>query len=154
MVEKVKVKIRELLTLEGSPKKIALAFAIGVFIAFSPVLGFHTIMVLLAAWLFRLNPVALFAGAFVNNPWTFTPLYGISLWFGIYLYGGSTAFPQVSWEHLTLLGFLSNLRPYIGPFILGTTLFGIIFALASYFLSYLVICRLRKRRLEDEGSLG
>lgn len=150
MVAKVKNKFKELLHLSDSPRKIALAFAIGVFIAFSPILGFHTIMVLLAAWLFRLNPVALFAGAFVNNPWTFTPLYGLCLWFGVYLYGGSSAFPTVSWEHLTFLGFIENLKPYIGPFVLGTTIIGILFAVLSYVLSYLLICRLKESRKKKE----
>jgi uncharacterized protein (DUF2062 family) len=150
MVARVKNKFKELLHLSDSPRKIALAFAVGVFIAFSPILGFHTIMVLLAAWLFRLNPVALLAGAFVNNPWTFTPLYGLCLWFGVYLYGGSSAFPQVSWEHLTFVVFVKNLKPYIGPFVLGTTIIGIIFAVLSYFLAYLLICRLKESKKKAE----
>ncbi|MBI1823144.1 MAG: DUF2062 domain-containing protein [Nitrospirae bacterium] len=146
MIAKVKIKIKELLHLNDSPRKIALAFAVGVFIAFSPILGFHTIMVLLSAWLFRLNPVALFAGAFVNNPWTFAPLYGLCLWFGIYLYGGSAVLPQVSWEHLTLLRFIENLKPYIGPFFLGTTIIGLIVAFLSYILSYIVINRIKESK--------
>jgi uncharacterized protein (DUF2062 family) len=150
MIVKFKEKIKELLRLNDSPRKIALAFAVGVFIAFSPALGFHTIMVLLSAWLFRLNPVALFAGAFVNNPWTFAPLYGLCLWFGIYLYGGATVLPQVSWEHLTFLRFIENLKPYVGPFFLGTTIIGLIFAFISYFLSFLLINRLKESREKSE----
>jgi hypothetical protein len=154
MIGKFRNQIRELLRLNDSPRKIALAFSVGVFIAFSPILGFHTIMVFLAAWAFRLNPVALFAGAFVNNPWTFTPLYGLCLWFGVYLYGGASAFPQVSWEHLTLLRFFNNLKPYIGPFFLGTTLIGAAGALLSYYLAYHVICRLKRDRERTAGTSG
>ncbi|MFI5303954.1 MAG: DUF2062 domain-containing protein [Nitrospiria bacterium] len=150
MIDKIKDKFREVLHLNDSPRKIALAFAIGVFIAFSPILGFHTIMVLLVAWLFRLNPVALFAGAFVNNPWTFTPLYGFCLWFGVYLYGGTSAFPQVSWEHLSFLRFIENLKPFIGPFFLGTTIIGIVFSILSYLFSYLLICRIKDSREKRE----
>jgi len=150
MIDKIKDKFREVLHLNDSPRKIALAFAIGVFIAFSPILGFHTIMVLLVAWLFRLNPVALFAGAFVNNPWTFTPLYGFCLWFGVYLYGGTSAFPQVSWEHLSFLRFIENLKPFIGPFFLGTTIIGMVFSILSYLFSYLLICRIKDSREKRE----
>lgn len=151
MFEKIKKKFKEVLLLSDSPRKIALAFAIGVFIAFSPILGFHTIMVLLVAWLFRLNPVALFAGAFVNNPWTFTPLYGFCLWFGIYLYGGTAAFPHISWEHLSLLTFLGNLKPFIAPFLLGTTIVGVVFSFLSYLFSYFLICRFKESRAKQEN---
>ncbi len=150
MIAKIKLKIKELLNLNDSPKKIALAFSVGVFIAFSPILGFHTLMVVLVAWLFRLNPLALIIGAFVNNPWTFTPLYGGCLWFGVYLYGGASVFPQVSWQNLTFLAFIENLKPYIGPFFLGTILMGIFFAVISYFMTYYFIRQFRKSRLGPE----
>ncbi|MHB8481916.1 MAG: DUF2062 domain-containing protein [Nitrospiria bacterium] len=151
MISKLKIKIKELLSLKEAPRKTALAFSIGVFIAFSPILGFHTLMVILVAWLFRLNPVALILGAFVNNPWTFAPLYGGSLWFGVYLYGGVSSFPQVSWQHLTFLSFVENLKPYIAPFFLGTTLLGVFFGVISYFITYYFILQFRKSRISPEN---
>lgn len=144
----LKNKLKELLHLNDSPQKIAMAFAVGVFIAFSPMIGFHTAMVFLAAWVFRLNLVALFIGAFVNNPWTLAPLYGLCLWFGISLYGGISAFPDVSWKHQTFITILKNLKPYIGPFFLGTTILGIVFAVLSYFLIFFVIRQLKKSKSE------
>ena len=62
--------LRQVLHLRESPQRTAAAFALGVFIAFSPAYGLHTVMVVLCTWLFGLNFVALMAGAFLNNPWT------------------------------------------------------------------------------------
>ncbi|MFX9081388.1 DUF2062 domain-containing protein, partial [Acinetobacter baumannii] len=41
--------LRRLLALDDPPERTALAFSIGVFIAFSPFLGLHTIMATLIA---------------------------------------------------------------------------------------------------------
>ena len=59
---------RRLLALDDPPERTALAFAIGVFIAFSPFLGLHTILATLIAFVFRFNKVAIYTGTFINNP--------------------------------------------------------------------------------------
>ena len=77
---------RRLLALDDPPERTALAFSIGVFIAFSPFLGLHTIMATLVAFLFRFNKVAIYSGTFINNPFlTLVPIiiasYGIGAFF-------------------------------------------------------------------------
>ena len=47
--------LRRLLALDDTPERIALAFAVGVFLAFSPLLGLHTVLGLAIAFLFGLN---------------------------------------------------------------------------------------------------
>ena len=66
--------LKEVLHLRESPQRTALAFAIGVFIGFSPAYGLHTVMVLFCTWAFGLNFLALMVGAFLNNPWTWPSL--------------------------------------------------------------------------------
>src|SRR5918994_933712 len=66
---------RRLLAIDDPPERTALAFAIGVFIAFSPFLGLHTIMATAVAFLFRFNKVAIYSGTFINNPFlTLVPI--------------------------------------------------------------------------------
>jgi uncharacterized protein len=77
---------RRLLALDDPPERTALAFSIGVFIAFSPFLGLHTILATLIAFLFRFNKVAIYSGTFINNPFlTLVPIimasYGIGAFF-------------------------------------------------------------------------
>ena len=59
---------RRLLAIDDPPERTALAFSIGVFIAFSPFLGLHTILATLIAFMFRFNKVAIYTGTFLNNP--------------------------------------------------------------------------------------
>ena len=67
--------IRRLLAIDDPPERTALAFSIGVFIAFSPFLGLHTIMATALAFAFRFNKIAIYAGTFVNNPFlTLVPI--------------------------------------------------------------------------------
>lgn len=69
-----KKQLEHLLHTHDTPERTALAFAIGVFFGFSPFVGLHTILALLAAFLFRLNRVASLIGVYLNSPWTLIPV--------------------------------------------------------------------------------
>lgn len=79
---------RRLLALDDPPERTALAFSIGVFIAFSPFLGLHTIAATLVAFLFRFNKIAIYSGTFINNPFlTLAPIIVASYAIGAFLLG-------------------------------------------------------------------
>lgn len=130
--------LRQVLHLQESPQRTALAFAVGVFIAFSPAYGLHTVMVVLCTWLFGLNFVALLAGAFVNNPWTIVPILGASYWTGALLLGQPDS-PVFSWDDLSFAGIYAQVLPYAVPFILGGFILSVIGALISYPVAYLLV---------------
>jgi uncharacterized protein (DUF2062 family) len=130
--------LRQVLHLQESPQRTALAFAIGVFIAFSPAYGFHTLMVVLCTWLFGLNFVALLTGAFVNNPWTIVPILGASYWTGAIVLGRTDS-PSFSWHDLSLTGIYEQVLPYAVPFVLGGLILSVIGGLLSYPAAYLLI---------------
>jgi len=134
--------LREVLHLRESPQRTALGFALGVFIAFSPVYGLHTIMVVLSTWLFGLNFVALLAGAFVNNPWTVIPILGATYWTGAFLLG-RTDTPTFDWHDLSFSGIYQQVLPYAIPFILGGLVLSVIGALLAYPAAYLLVLRYR-----------
>src|SRR5258705_9342126 len=70
-----RASFRRLLAIDDPPERTALAFSIGVFIAFSPFLGLHTILATLVAFLFRFNKLAVYGGTFINNPFlTLVPI--------------------------------------------------------------------------------
>ncbi len=81
--------LKQVLHLQESPHRTALAFAVGCGIAFCPLYGFHMVLVGLCTWAFRLNFVALLAGALINNPWTLVPILGATYWTGAFLLGRS-----------------------------------------------------------------
>ncbi len=115
---------------------MATSFAIGVFIGMSPLLGLHTVLGLIAAWLFRLNRLITLAGVYVTNPWTIVPIYSFGTWFGARIIGMDNIVPKIAWSHITLGGFLREFRPLLFPFLIGNTVIGVIAAVVSYFVIY------------------
>jgi len=115
---------------------MAIAFAIGVFIGMSPLLGIHTILGLLAAWLFRLNRLITIVGVYVTNPWTIVPIYSFGTWIGAKIIGMDNLIPAIDWSHITFVGFFKEFRPLLLPFLIGNTAIGIVSAVVSYILIY------------------
>jgi uncharacterized protein (DUF2062 family) len=134
--------LRQVVLLQESPQRTALAFSLGVFIAFCPAYGLHTILVVLCTWLFGLNFVALLAGAFVNNPWTIVPILGATYWTGALLLG-RTDTPTFDWHDLTFAGLYQQVLPYAVPFAFGGFILSVIGALLSYPAAYLLVLRYR-----------
>jgi len=147
-LSQIRAHLVRLLHLKESPQRTALAFAIGVFIAFSPTYGLHTLSALFCAWAFRLNVVALMAGALITNPWTLVPVLGATLWTGVQLTGLPDV-PSANWSDLGIMAFYEQIRPYAAPFFLGGFVLSAIGAAVSYPVAYLVISTHRGRRAHD-----
>jgi len=79
--------IKKLLHIEDTPERTAMAYAIGIFLGFSPFLGFHTLAGLAIAFLFGLNRVAILLGVWTNTPWWIVPFYMIATWVGMWITG-------------------------------------------------------------------
>jgi uncharacterized protein (DUF2062 family) len=77
--------IKKLLHVEDTPERTALAYSIGIFLGFSPFLGFHTLVGLVIAFLFGLNRVAILLGVWTNTPWWIVPYYVIATWVGMWV---------------------------------------------------------------------
>lgn len=172
----IKKRLLHLLHLEESPHELAKAFAVGVFVSFTPFLGLHTALALGLAWTFRLNKAVAVTGTFVNNPWTIALVYMGPTWAVVKVmrsmgmdvprlsFGTLTTHFQQAREHYSLWQFMfwkslaHGLKPYmhIRAFLLGTTLAGALAALISYFILYHMIkyyrakrSRMRKMRREE-----
>ena len=141
-IARLRSYLRQILHLNESPHRTALAFAVGVFIAFSPTYGLHTLSVVFCTWAFRLNFLALMVGAGINNSWTLVPILGATIWTGFELLGIPQAAP-VHWDNLSLLSLYDQVLPYALPFTVGGVFLGLLGALASYPATYLVISRYR-----------
>jgi len=147
-LSQIRAHLVRLLHLKESSHRTALAFAVGVFIAFSPTYGLHTLSVLFCAWAFRLNVVALMAGALITNPWTIVPVLGATLWTGVQLTGLPDV-PSANWSDLSFMAFYEQIRPYAGPFFLGGIVLSAIGAAVGYPVAYMVISAHRKRHVDD-----
>lgn len=143
--------LRHVLHLQESPQRTAMAFALGVFIAFSPAYGLHTAMVVLCTWLFGLNFLALLAGALVNNPWTIVPILGATYWTGAFLLGRTDA-PTFDWHDLSFSALYQQILPYAIPFALGGLILSVLGALLSYPAAYYLILKHRSASTQPTPS--
>jgi uncharacterized protein len=134
--------LKQVLHLQESPQRTALAFAIGAGIAFCPFYGFHMILVVFCTWAFGLNFVALMAGALINNPWTIVPILGATYWTGAALLGTSDK-PPFEWQDLSFGSIYAQVMPYAIPFALGGLILTVLAAALSYPAAYYFICKYR-----------
>jgi len=134
--------LKQVLHLQEPPQRTALAFAIGVFICFSPLYGLHTVMVFFFAWALRLNFLALMAGAFLNNPWTVVPILGATYWVGALLLGRSDN-PSFDWQDLSFSAIYAQVIPYAVPFFLGGFALSLLGGALAYPLAYYFVGKYR-----------
>ena len=146
MTDRLRRLAQLLLHIEDTPHRTALAFGVGILIAFSPFIGIHMGIALLVAFLFRLNRVAILFGTYLNNPWTLAPIYIAGTSLGCLLLGvSSDGLDTIDWDlqgWAFLQGLWTTLRPYLWPFLLGNTLLGA----ACGMVGYLVLRRVLERR--------
>jgi uncharacterized protein (DUF2062 family) len=151
---------RWLVRLAGSsepPERIAAAFAVGVFIGFSPFLGLQTLSALAAAVAFRLNRAAVLVGLVTNLPWVMVPWYLLTTTAGAAVldvplqtdFGarlqqllGTPVYQGAFWQRAVEL-----LWPLLGAFLLGST----IGAAAMGGLAYVAMVRVLRRVGKDSG---
>ena len=140
----IRTQLTKILHLQESPHRNALAFAIGVFIAFSPIYGLHTLSAVSLAWIFRLNYAAIILGNFVNNPWTTVPILGATMWTGFFILGMPDT-PTFSWDNLSTTAIMKVAIPYILPFALGACTLGFLCSLLAYPLALRMITQHKKQ---------
>lgn len=148
------------LHMNDTPHRIAMGVAIGLFVAWTPVLGLHILMVLGLALLLRANKFVAVVFIWVNNPLTMAAIYYPSYLLGrtiLQLFRHNTASSNV--QAMEILNKFSASASFLGIFHrqfwqnlfelllnngkelwLGTTLIGLTAAIAGYFATYQLIC--------------
>jgi uncharacterized protein (DUF2062 family) len=152
MGEKQTHYISRLLMLEDTPERIARAFALGVFLAFSPLIGLHVLLGFTLPFIFQLNRLAFLLGVFINNPWTLVPIYAAGTYLGSLILGfpAGPALPALKWETLWSTDFWACLAghwAFLKPMILGSFILSILLSASSYFAALYLIRQQRARGL-------
>ena len=150
-------KFKSIFQVKDTPHRIAIAFAVGVFMGISPFLGLHYIGAFFIAWLFKLNKLVAMVGVSVNNPWTIVPISTFSVWLGAKLIGIKQVLPEVDWQNISLvniMGKFSDLQkfidlvkqlwPFLASFFVGSFLICTVSAVAGYFVIQILIKKYKK----------
>lgn len=154
-------KFKSIMQVHETPHRIALAFALGVFMGNSPFLGLHYIGGIFLAWIFRLNKLVAFVGVSVNNPWTIVPISTCSVWLGAKILMIKDVLPEVDWNAMTFTTVMAwlkslitdsdnfynlilELMPLIKSFIVGSFIVCTLTSIASYFIILPIAKRYKK----------
>lgn len=128
-------RLQVLLGIDDTPHRVALSFAIGVFLAFFPVYGSHTALALLITYWCRVSRAPALLGIWVNNPWTIVPMYMGGTLLGCVILGESASeLSSLDWHQAvhSFDGLWESLRPYLWPFLVGNTVLGVFAGVISY----------------------
>ena len=155
MISRLKRAYEVLFHVGDTPHRTALAFGIGLWIAFSPLLGLHTVMALGIAFAFRLSRGAMLLGAYINNPWTIAPLYVAGTTLGCFLLEvPPEGLVDIDWDQHGLAFYRSlvaHLRPFLWPYVIGNTVLGVAAGVVGYVVLRSV---LERRRAQAAGITG
>ena len=143
-----------LLHVNDTPERTAGAFALGVFLGFSPFLGLHTIVGIALAFILSLNRVAVLLGVYSNLPWIMAPYYAFTTMAGAAILRTNPR-PDLQ-ERLTETFQLSIrtpefwhqvahlLRPLLWPYTIGSTLGAALLAAIAYRVALEFVVRRRR----------
>ena len=85
---KLRRTTRWLVALRGSPEAIAGGVAIGMFVAFTPTIGFQMVIAAFLATLLRANRPVAVAMVWLTNPFTAPPVFIATYWVGTFFRSG------------------------------------------------------------------
>ena len=130
--------------LNGEPHYVAMGMAIGVFVALTPTIPFHTIIAVGLSVILRASKTAAVIGVWFSNPLTIPLIY-----FGSYKVGGllfsDLSLCEGSCESISQLLELGIAVTLVT--IAGGILLGIVPAIAAYFITRRIIAARRSRQI-------
>lgn len=146
-----------LLHTHDTPERTAAAYALGVFIGFSPLLGIHTVLGLVLAFALGLNRVAVLLGIYSNLPWILPAYYTLATLGGAAILRipvkkrlvGQLTSALANWRDFRHLAHV--LAPFAWAYALGSTLCALILAFIGYRLA-LTMIRAHRRHLVQQQN--
>ncbi|MEG9862031.1 MAG: DUF2062 domain-containing protein [Parvularculales bacterium] len=142
--------------LRVSPHAISLGVACGVFVSFTPFLGFHFVLAGACAWLLGGNIIASLIGTIAGNPITFPLIWVASYKVGTLLLGQAMlpgfidpAGPEINWDAIS-----GSVTPVLKAMLAGGTLLGLVVGVISYGLCRWALEVHRARSLRKSTPTG
>jgi uncharacterized protein (DUF2062 family) len=130
-------------SIQGDPHYVAMGMAVGVFVAVTPTIPFHTAIAVAMAFALKASKPAAVIGVWFSNPITIPPLYYGSYKLGMLMLGRSDSLDS---SVLSLMEMLKQGMDITIAMIIGGAVLGIVPAIASYFVTRHFVRKLRARR--------
>ncbi len=145
--------------LKGDPRSLAFGTAIGVFVGLTPTIPLHTVAIIALTVITRTSFIAAYTVSWlVCNPFTYVPIYYLSL-----VIGNAVTPYELNWDKIKAVLDLLLSHPGIGPsfaavfnlgfeaitvMVVGGCILAIPFTIASYYFSFSLFSKIRKKRQE------
>lgn len=132
----------KLLLSHASPHEVAQGFAMGVFIAMTPTMGFQTLIAIALAAYLKKNELAAIIGCWVTNPLTAFPIYYFNFRVGQVLMGS----PKIDLREEKLSDIFNLGADILIPLWIGCLIIGLISAALGYWLALRLFPYLKRKR--------
>lgn len=153
--------VLRILHADDPPHRLALGIGIGMFVTFTPLIGFQMLISVFLAWMLRANKLVGVPLVWISNPVTFVPIYYPCYWLGCQILGqpvlsnkweeigdswaALAADPTARWsDKVRFWG--GNLMDVIEPLWVGCLIVATVLGVISYYASLLTIRAYRMRR--------
>ena len=133
----------KLVRVKDSQDKLAVGFACGSMVSFSPFIGFHFLLAVIFAYIFRGNIVASLIGTFIGNPFTFP-----FIWIFIYKIGNIFfKNDQNSSIEFTFQSLYDQGYDILIPMLIGSLIVSIPVWFISYFTVKFLLSSFKKKKV-------
>jgi uncharacterized protein (DUF2062 family) len=140
MRKRIRAFFKNALLSGATPQRLSLSCCSGLYIAFSPFPGVHTILMFVFNYFLKLHFPTLLVITSINNPWTMIPFYTFDYAFGYWVTHSLMGWTP-SWI-LSLTKIFGTGKICIWSFLIGGNILGIIAAFSSYPLFIWLFTRL------------
>lgn len=132
--------------LPASPHAIGAGIAAGIWVSFTPYIGFHLLLAMLVTLVLRGNLAAMIIGSVVGNPITFPIFWAMAYFLGAAIMGHANPNPillqgDVTWRTIT-----ENPFEVLLPMSIGGNILGLVAGIASYYVVRSLVSSYQKHR--------
>ena len=133
----------KLIRVKDSKDKLAIGFACGSMVSFSPFIGFHFFLAIIFAYILRGNIVASLIGTFIGNPFTFP-----FIWIFIYKVGNIFFKNDQNFSlELTFESLFNQGYDILVPMLIGTLIVSVPIWFISYYTVKFFMASFKKRNI-------
>ena len=137
-----------MMRMRSSNYALSIGFSAGVFISFTPLLGFHFLLAALIAWILRGNIIASALGTVFGNPLTFPFIWAGDYVIGMWILHGEF----LSWNNVSVPQDFGEVAKAFYPLLIGSIPLGATIAALNYFIVYYIIQAYRQA--DDDDQIG
>jgi uncharacterized protein len=142
------------LKIRGEPREIALGFSLGLLVGMTPAMGFHTVIAVFFATLFKWNKISAALAVWITNPFTAPFIYSMTYIVGAKAMGLTRAYKlSDGLSSSTFIEMIKKTPEIFGATTIGGFIIGIPLSLAGYYFIYSAISRYQediKRKLVEQ----